>query len=75
MRTLDSLKLVDNTIFVFWSDNGHLTDDGYQDRAFELLNGHKSMKQSRGGKYSAFDVGTHIPFIVRWPAVIQPGNQ
>ena len=38
--TLDSLNLADNTIFVFCSDNGPVIDDGYQDQARELLNGH-----------------------------------
>ena len=38
--TLDSLDIADNTIFVLCSDNGPVIDDGYQDQAFELLNGH-----------------------------------
>lgn len=75
MRTLDSLHLADNTLIVFCSDNGPVIDDGYQDQAFELLNGHKPMKEYRGGKYSAYEAGTRVPFIIRWPAVIQPGMQ
>lgn len=75
MRTLDSLNIADNTIFVFCSDNGPVIDDGYQDQARELLNGHTPMKHYRGGKYSAFDAGTRIPFIVRWPDGIKPGKQ
>ncbi len=51
MRTLDSLNIADNTIFVFCSDNGPVIDDGYQDQALELLNGHTPMKHYRGGKY------------------------
>ena len=75
MHTLDSLQLADNTIFVFCSDNGPVIDDGYQDQALELLNGHTPMKHYRGGKYSAYEAGTRIPFIVRWPAGIQPCKQ
>lgn len=67
--------IADNTIFVFCSDNGPVIDDGYQDQARELLNGHTPMKHYRGGKYSAFDAGTRIPFIVRWPNGIKPGKQ
>ena len=74
MNTLDSLNLADNTIFVFCSDNGPVIDDGYQDQALELLNGHTPMKQYRGGKYSAYEAGTRIPFIVRWPAVFSLVN-
>ena len=33
------------------------------------------MKHYCGGKYSAFDAGTRIPFIVRWPNGIKPGKQ
>ena len=29
----------------------------------------------RGGKYSAYEAGTRIPFIVRWPAGIKPSKQ
>lgn len=75
MKTLDSLQIADNTIFVFCSDNGPVIDDGYQDGAFEMLNGHTPMKHYRGGKYSAFEAGTRIPFIVRWPDSIKPGKQ
>lgn len=75
MHTLDSLHLTDNTIFVFCSDNGPVIDDGYQDQALELLNGHTPMKHYRGGKYSAYEAGTRIPFIVRWPQGIQPCKQ
>lgn len=71
MRTLDSLNIADNTIFVFCSDNGPVIDDGYADQARELLNGHTPMKDYRGGKYSAYEAGTRIPFIVRWPAKFQ----
>ena len=49
MHTLDSLGIADNTIFVFCSDNGPVIDDGYQDQARELLNGHKPMLDYRGG--------------------------
>lgn len=75
MHTLDSLGIADNTILVFCSDNGPVIDDGYQDRALELLNGHKPMLDYRGGKYSAYEAGTRTPFLVRWPARIKPGKQ
>ncbi len=75
MNTLDSLQLTDNTIFIFTSDNGPVIDDGYQDQAFELLNGHTPMSIYRGGKYSAYEAGTRIPFILRWPAKVKPNKQ
>ena len=36
-------------------------------RAEELLNGHSPAGPLRGNKYSAFEGGTRIPAIVRWP--------
>lgn len=75
MNTLDSLNIADNTILVFTSDNGPVIDDGYQDHAYELLNGHTPMGIYRGGKYSAYEAGTRIPFIVRWPAKVKPSKQ
>ena len=75
MRTLDSLGIADNTLLVFTSDNGPAIDDGYQDHAYELLNGHTPMGIYRGGKYSAYEAGTRIPFIVRWPAKVKPSKQ
>ena len=75
MHTLDSLGIADNTLLVFCSDNGPVIDDGYQDQARELLNGHTPMKHYRGGKYSIYEAGTRIPFLVSWPEVIKPGKQ
>jgi arylsulfatase A-like enzyme len=74
VRTLDRLDLVADTLLVFTSDNGPVVDDGYRDRAVELLDGHKPSGPLRGGKYSAFDAGTRVPFIVRWPGRIKPGT-
>ena len=55
------------------SDNGAVVDDGYQDQAVEKLSGHTPIGALRGGKYSAFEAGTRVPLIVRWPAKIKPG--
>lgn len=73
MKALDRINLSKNTIVVFSSDNGPVVDDGYQDQAVELLNGHTPAGPLRGGKYSAFDAGTRVPFIVRWPGQVKSG--
>lgn len=67
MATLDKLGLAENTLIILSSDNGPVVDDGYADRAEELLNGHRPAGPLRGGKYSAFEAGTRVPAIVRWP--------
>ena len=75
VETLDRLQLSDNTLIIFSSDNGPVIDDGYQDRAFELLNGHTPMGMYRGGKYSLFEAGTRVPLIVYWKSQIEAGIQ
>jgi arylsulfatase A-like enzyme len=72
VATLDRLKLSGNTLVVFTSDNGPVVDDGYQDEAVERLGGHTPGGPLRGGKYSNFEAGTRIPFIVRWPGRVKP---
>lgn len=74
METLDKLGIADNTIVLLTSDNGPVVDDGYQDQAEELLNGHKPAGPWRGNKYSAFEGGTAIPVIVRWPMSVKPNQ-
>jgi arylsulfatase A-like enzyme len=74
LDALDRLKLADNTLVILSSDNGPVVDDGYQDRAVELLGGHRPSGPWRGGKYSAFEGGTRVPFIVRWPGRVTPGR-
>jgi len=74
MRALDRLKLSDNTLLIVTSDNGPVVDDGYRDQAVEKLGGHRPGGPFRGGKYSAFEAGTRVPFIVRWPARVKPGT-
>lgn len=74
LKTLDRLQLANNTIVIFSSDNGPVIDDGYQDEAMRLLQGHKPSGPFRGGKYSAFEAGTRVPFLVRWPGKIKPGT-
>lgn len=74
MKTLDRLGLKNNTMVIISSDNGPVVDDGYKDDAVAKLNGHKPAGPLRGGKYSAFDAGTRVPFIVRWPGKVKAGT-
>ena len=73
LKTLDQHNLTQNTIVIFTSDNGPVVDDGYKDEAKEKLGAHKPAGPFRGGKYSLFEAGTRVPFIVRWPARVKPG--
>ncbi len=73
IKEVERLGLLKNTIFIFTSDNGPVLDDGYVDEAVERLNGHTPAGPLRGGKYSAFEGGTRVPFIVSWPGTIKAG--
>ena len=67
LNALERNGLTENTIVIITSDNGPVLDDGYKDKAVELLGGHNPRGPLRGGKYSAFEAGTRVPFIVSWP--------
>lgn len=75
MHVLDSLGIADNTIVIVTSDNGPVVDDGYHDKAKELLGKHKPAANLRAGKYSIYEAGTRVPLIVRWPKGLnKPGD-
>ncbi|MFT4205110.1 MAG: arylsulfatase [Chitinophagaceae bacterium] len=72
---LDALKrrgLLDNTIIIISSDNGPVLNDGYLDNSEETAAKlHYSPSGIyRGGKYSAFEGGTRVPFIIYWKGKI-----
>ena len=69
MKLLDSLQLSSNTMVVLTSDNGPVVDDGYHDGSKENIGKHKPSAGLRGGKYSAFEAGTRVPFIVKHPSI------
>jgi arylsulfatase A-like enzyme len=73
MAALKKHQLDTNTLVIFSSDNGPVVDDGYRDDAVEKLGDHKPAGPWRGGKYSKFEGGTRVPFLVRWPGRVQPG--
>lgn len=73
LKTLDRLNLAENTLVILTGDNGPVVDDGYQDRAMPGLGSHRPAGPWRGGKYSNFEGGTRVPFIVRWPGRIRKG--
>lgn len=77
-RILDALEkdgLAQNTIVMFSSDNGPVVDDGYRDQAVEKLGDHKPAGHFRGGKYSNFDGGTRVPFMLSWPGHVKPDSE
>jgi len=73
VAALRDLGLTEKTLIVFSSDNGPVLNDGYTDQAAELNGSHRPAGPWRGGKYSAWEGGTRMPFIVSWPGTVKPG--
>jgi len=72
IKTLEKEGLLENTLLVFTSDNGPVLNDGYYDDAVEKIGNHTPAGPYRGGKYSLFEAGTHVPFFTYWKGNIQP---
>ena len=58
---LDELKIADNTVVFFASDNGGVA-------------GRSVLAPLRGSKTWAYEGGIRSPWLVRWPRVIKPGS-
>jgi len=64
LATLDRLQLAKDTLIIFSSDNGsYATNES----------GHKPNGPFSGVKSQLWEGGHRVPFLVRWPARIQPG--
>jgi arylsulfatase A len=62
LNKLDELGLTENTIVVFYSDNG----------GFEQLQKQDPLK---GGKAMIFEGGIKVPMAIKWPGVIKKGSK
>lgn len=67
LKTLDDLKLTDNTFIIFTSDNGP-EGDGLKGRTRGSTGG------LRGRKRAVYEGGIRVPGIMRWPGHIRPGS-
>ena len=61
LKELDALSLAEHTIVIF------LTDNGPTQQTFTA-----GLKERKG---SAYDGGTRVPFLFRWPGHVEPGRQ
>ena len=72
LHTLDSLKLSDNTLIFFSSDNGFAPYVLPQYNVEAL--GHFPSYIFRGYKSDIWEGGHRVPTIARWPGKVQPGS-
>jgi arylsulfatase A-like enzyme len=64
-KKLEELKISDNTLVIFTSDNGPRAG----------VNGHESAWKWCGFKGSIWEGGHRVPFIAKWPAKIKAGTE
>jgi len=60
LHELDRLKIADNTIVIFTSDNGP-----------DPLTGERFNMHLNGSKYKVLEGGIHIPLMIRWSGTLQ----
>ena len=69
LSTLEGLKIEDNTLVIFTSDNGPV----WFDEDIEKYD-HRSSHFLRGIKSDSWEGGHRMPFIARWPGKIEIGS-
>ncbi len=75
MKALKKAGKAENTLFIFTSDNGSVSRVSSRGAPRSVLKqfGHNSSGPWRGQKSDAHEGGHRVPFIVRWPGVVEPG--
>jgi len=68
MQLLKELKIDENTVVFFTSDNGPHQEGGHKMEFFD------SNGDLRGYKRDLYEGGVRVPMIARWPGKIKPGS-
>lgn len=72
LRTIDELKLGEDTLIIFTSDNGGV--GGYARAGVQKGNGVTDNAPLRGGKGMLYEGGVRVPYVFRWTGTVEPGT-
>ena len=69
LRKLEEKGMRENTLVLFSSDNGAMSEGGWSRKHFN------SSGPLRGGKRDLYEGGIRVPFIAWWPGVVEAGAE
>jgi len=69
IKTLEDLDQLENTLIIFYSDNGGLSNTGTEKRPLATSN-----YPLRAGKGHLYEGGVRVPLIVRWDGITKAGS-
>ena len=70
LKSLEKQGFAKDTLVVFTSDNGSAKSNEEMVEAF----GHRPGGKFKGKKGDAWEGGHRVPFVVKWPGVVEPGK-
>ncbi|HWA98510.1 MAG TPA: arylsulfatase [Pirellulales bacterium] len=74
LNALDRMKLADETLIIFSSDNGGVCNRNNPNAAAAMDAGLAINGNLRGGKHDEWEGGFREPFLVRWPKRVPAGT-
>lgn len=75
VETLEKMGVMDNTVFIFTSDNGSdIPGDKTRPEGQAIAAGLTPNSIYRGDKHTIYEGGGRVPLMVRWDGKIKPGT-